>query len=347
MLPLAAAAAPTVASALAPAVGAAASRVMARTFLTRVHTGTVKTKEVFGKYKAVLEPGLHFYIPFVTEISPELSTRVELIDVQSWSKTKDGAFASVDIQHAVRMRANEEDVCAFVYNIDDFKEILTARTMNLIRSTTSQVTLDQLFESEHMLVAEVEETLHPWASKYGVTVESTSVVSITPEAAVRKAMNAVLIADREREATLHAAEAERLELVARAEAEKQRKELQGEGIAAMRQAIMAGYNRSVAEFVAASGVDATEAARIATTVDYLDTLRQMAREGGVIFMPYGPSSDALGGSPPTSAAHAAAPPIDPATLELAISKGVLTANAVTDAKAKTAEAKAAATSQTS
>ncbi|KNC51390.1 membrane protease subunit [Thecamonas trahens ATCC 50062] len=333
MLPLAAAAAPTVASALAPAVGAAASRVMARTFLTRVHTGTVKTKEVFGKYKAVLEPGLHFYIPFVTEISPELSTRVELIDVQSWSKTKDGAFASVDIQHAVRMRANEEDVCAFVYNIDDFKEILTARTMNLIRSTTSQVTLDQLFESEHMLVAEVEETLHPWASKYGVTVESTSVVSITPEAAVRKAMNAVLIADREREATLHAAEAERLEL--------------GEGIAAMRQAIMAGYNRSVAEFVAASGVDATEAARIATTVDYLDTLRQMAREGGVIFMPYGPSSDALGGSPPTSAAHAAAPPIDPATLELAISKGVLTANAVTDAKAKTAEAKAAATSQTS
>jgi regulator of protease activity HflC (stomatin/prohibitin superfamily) len=174
--------------------------------------------------------------------------------------------------------------------IEDFGAVLSARVANVIRTQASNCDLDELYNQEQSLTAALHDDLSTWAEPFGMAIRAVSIVDVAPDAEVHAAMNSVIIASREREATLHAAQAERAEMVARAKADKERKRLQGEGIAAQRKAIMAGYEQSVKDFSDATGVAPDIAASISIATEYMDMLRNMARDGkNVVFTPYSPS----------------------------------------------------------
>lgn len=66
------------------------------------------------------------------------------------------------------------------------------------------------------------------------------ITAIDPPERVKGAMNDVYASEREREAARNKADAEYITLIRRAEADKERKRLQGEGISEQRKAILSG-----------------------------------------------------------------------------------------------------------
>ncbi|MDD2516395.1 MAG: SPFH domain-containing protein, partial [Candidatus Gracilibacteria bacterium] len=81
-------------------------------------------------------------------------------------------------------------------------------------------------------------------------------------------------------------EATKIQAIKEAEAEKERKRLQGEGIALERAAIAKGLEENVKIMQAATGQDARQVINILTMTQYLDTMKTigMTENTKVIFM---------------------------------------------------------------
>jgi regulator of protease activity HflC (stomatin/prohibitin superfamily) len=105
-------------------------------------------------------------------------------------------------------------------------------------------------------------------------------------------MNEINAASRLREAAEQQGEAVRIKTVKSAEAEKESKKLQGEGIAAERIAIAMGIRDSVAALLSIKegGVSPEEAMRTLVLTQYFDTLRSIGAQSraSTVFLPHSP-----------------------------------------------------------
>ena len=80
--------------------------------------------------------------------------------------------------------------------------------------------------------------LHDKMMAYGFTIENTLVTSIDPDKDVKKAMNKIIATEKEKIARKNAADAYYIEQVRTAEADRDRKRLQGEGTSLQRRDII-------------------------------------------------------------------------------------------------------------
>ena len=85
-------------------------------------------------------------------------------------------------------------------------------------------------------------------SGFGYYIVKTLITDITPAQKVRVAMNDIETSKRNRMAAVEKADAEKLMIVKRAEADAVSKYHQGEGIARQRKAIIDGMQNSVGTF---------------------------------------------------------------------------------------------------
>ena len=83
----------------------------------------------------------------------------------------------------------------------------------------------------------------------GYKIVNTLVTDLVPDRNVLRAMNDIETKKRERDAAQQAAEAKKVMVVMAAEAEKEARKLNGEGIADQRKAIVEGLKESVCQFV--------------------------------------------------------------------------------------------------
>src|SRR5207302_945864 len=97
--------------------------------------------------------------------------------------------------------------------------------------------LDHVFEKKSDIEDAVSSGLKSKINAYGYDIDGSPVTDIQPDEKVRAAMNEINAASRLREAAEQQGEALKIKTVKAAEAEKESKKLQGEGIA---EAIMVG-----------------------------------------------------------------------------------------------------------
>src|SRR5690625_3854106 len=76
--------------------------------LFTVHSREAVIVERFGKFKGVAHAGLNFKGPFVDSITKPISLRVQQLEVNIESKTKDNVFVTVPV--AVQFVIREEQV---------------------------------------------------------------------------------------------------------------------------------------------------------------------------------------------------------------------------------------------
>ncbi|AVK76773.1 SPFH like incomplete domain containing protein [Pandoravirus macleodensis] len=105
-------------------------------------------------------------------------------------------------------------------------------------------------------------------------------------------MNDINAAARQRMAALDRAEADKLRIVKEAEAEADRKRLQGEGIAAMRKAMLSGYEEGITGLARSLGLSAHEAMVATMVTQYIDAMEKLAASSNAKTILY--SSDAAG-----------------------------------------------------
>ncbi len=148
---------------------------------------------------------------------------------------------------------------------------------NTILNVCSSMTLDELFKSRNAICEDVSKTLSTKMQHYGYTIENTLVTEISPDPKVKESLNNIEAAKRSKEAAKETADASYITSVRAAEADRDRKILQGEGISSQRKAIMKGYEESVDTMVSKFGLSPELIIKFVLETQHLDTIESIGK----------------------------------------------------------------------
>jgi len=257
---------------------------------------TVPTSEIgmlqrFGKFNAPLDAGLHCIVPCSDIIAGTVSIRLQELEVQVDTKTKDNVFVSIRI--AVQYIIEPQDAYNAFYKLTEPAKQIKSYVEDVVRAEVPTITLDSLFETKDKIASSVSESLNEKMKKYGFGIERALVTDIDPAQNVKVAMNEINAAQRLRVAALEKAEAEKIKVVKAAEAEAESKYLQGKGVARQREAIIDGLRESISLFSAGvKGATSQDAMNLVILTQYFDALRDIGSHSrtSTIFVPTGPGA---------------------------------------------------------
>lgn len=247
---------------------------------------TVKQKEEalitsFGKHvRTEEEPGIHLKLPWPFNIvTAKVGTDLMQVSEKLDTKTKDDLFVSlpITIQYEVT------DTGKFFFDnrspVDNMKKAVSAA----VRTATSSKDFQQLYSDRDEVSTHVIENIQDTVSEYGINLRRIIIDEPTAPEAVQKAYNEVRASERLRAAAVNKAEAHKIELVARAEAEKQADILRGEGKAGFRKALFGQYSEQMRDLVE-SGVDRGEAISVMMDTMRQDTMRDVGQQGNMVIV---------------------------------------------------------------
>mmetsp|Transcript_23415 Transcript_23415/g.79317 ORF Transcript_23415/g.79317 Transcript_23415/m.79317 type:complete len:311 (-) Transcript_23415:67-999(-) len=246
--------------------------------------------ENFGKYHAAVKPGLHFSgidccgccISYKS-----ITARIEQTTVVVETKTKDNVFVSATI--AVQQSVQPERTVDAMYKLSDVRGQMLAYIADAVRSTVPRLSLEQCFERKDDISWHVHNRLKAAMDNYGFQIHKALLTDLVPNSEVMAAMNEIHKQKRLRDAAIMAAEANKIQVVKAAEAAAESAQLQGEGIARQRKAIMDGLRDSLST-TGGEDIDSTELANMLLLTQYFDTIRAVAAdsEAQTVFIPVGP-----------------------------------------------------------
>jgi regulator of protease activity HflC (stomatin/prohibitin superfamily) len=226
--------------------------------------------------------------PFIDTLTRPISLRIQQLEVNIESKTKDNVFVTVPV--AVQYVIQEAQVVDAYYRLSNPEAQIRSYVFDTVRSALSGLNLDQAFESKDDIARSVEGTLSARMKEFGFNIVNTLVQDISPDQRVRDSMNSINAAQRDRVAAQSLAEADKIKRVTQAEAEAESKRLQGEGVAAQRKAIAMGIAEQY-EMLRQVGIE-DSAEQLLLMTQYFDTMQDVARNGrsNVLFLPSNPGT---------------------------------------------------------
>lgn len=245
--------------------------------------------ERFGRFKRVARAGLNMKIPLIDRLVGKSNLRIQQLDVQIETKTKDNVFIRciVSVQYYVL----PDKVVEAFYKLQNPQEQITAYVFDTVRARVPAIILDDVFEKKDDIAQAVKQELDAVMDEFGYGIIKTLVTDIDPDAKVKSSMNEINAAQRIREATVQQAEAEKIRVVKAAEAEAESKALQGKGIADQRRAIIEGLKESVENFSSTvDGAKAQDVMNLVLMTQYFDTLKDigLSSKSNTILIPHSP-----------------------------------------------------------
>lgn len=256
-------------------------------FFKFIKTSTTGVLQTFGKFTGTLEPGLRLYIPFIQKITP-VSNRLTQDTFTFEVKTKDNVFANLGL--AVQYKINPANTGRAFFSLDDPTKQIDSYIENVVRSQAPKMKLDELFESQNDICRSVSDGLSDKMKEHGYTIVNTLVTGINPAKEVKDAMNHINASERLMVATKNEADAQYIKKVREAEADRDRKHLQGQGIALQRKAIFEGYETGVRDMATTLGLTPQEVIEFITRVQHLDAVEGIGRSNNAktIFISHDP-----------------------------------------------------------
>jgi len=257
------------------------------------------TIERLGKYNRIMSPGINFKIPIFEQMSHGIDLRQQQTDVKINTKSSDNVSVTTIV--SIQYKYNPDKIREACYELDDPQLQMKTLVINTIRSTLPKLTLDAIYEENKEIEQAVAKTLQQRLTPFGIDIQTVLLTDIIIDPAVKKAMNDINEAQRQRVAAAERAEAEKIIRIKQAEADAESKHLQGIGIAKQREAITDGLCKSIDNLRKSLGEESNTADDIATmliTTQYYDTMRAIADNGNhtTIMFPHGTS-------PPTFIPH--------------------------------------------
>ena len=229
-----------------------------------------------GKFKKTASPGFQLVCtPLGYGVAGYATIRVQEVVVSCETKTKDNVF--VNIQVAIQYEIIRERVYEAFYSLENPQTQISAYVFDIVRSAVPSLLLDEVFESKEEIAIQVKQSLLKKIGEFGYKIHQALVTDITPDSKVKDAMNEINASKRMRQAATEKAEAEKLLIVKRAEAEAESMFLQGQGIARQRKAIMDGLKDSVGVFQdSIRGSTPRDVLELVLITQYFDTLRDIS-----------------------------------------------------------------------
>ena len=231
--------------------------------------------ERFGKFNRVAAAGLNIKIPFIETIRKIVTTQIQQLDVATNTKTSDNV--TLEVLTSVQIKIDEKNVYNAVYQLSSPEQQIKSYIYDIVRSKTPSMTLDKVYENKNEIADDIEKSLSLQMSGFGYLIIRALVTDVKPDQRVLDAMNQINEQERLRHAATSRAEADKIILVKKAEAESESMRLSGVGIANQRREIISGLKQSIAELqsVLGSGVNPSDVMQLVITTQYYDTLKEI------------------------------------------------------------------------
>jgi regulator of protease activity HflC (stomatin/prohibitin superfamily) len=246
--------------------------------------------ERFGKFVRVAGPGLQSKSPFVERVAGRMSLQVEQLNAEIETKTQDNVFVHVKLAVQYKVGNSSQQVQDAFYKLEDPEVQMKSYAFDVVRSHIPSMNLDEAYADADTIAMHIQETLHRQMAEYGYEIVKALVTNIEPDQRVKDAMNNINAAQRNQVAAGAQGDAQKTLAVKKAEGEKETMRLQGEGVAAERQAIAEGLRESL-EIIAQQGLDPREAMALVALTQYTDMIRALGEGSNTntILLPHSPS----------------------------------------------------------
>jgi regulator of protease activity HflC (stomatin/prohibitin superfamily) len=250
---------------------------------------TAALVERFGRFHSVRNSGIQFRIPFVDRIAGRVNLRIQQLDVNVETKTKDDVFVKMKV--SVQYLVLQEKIYDAYYRLQNPNDQITSYVFDTVRAEVPKLRLDDVFEKKDDVAIAIKRELAQAMSEYGYGIIKALVTDIDPAEEVKIAMNRINAAERQRTAAEYEGEAERIRIVAKATAEAESKRLQGQGIADQRREIARGLEDSVI-VLNKVGINSQEASALIVVTQHYDTLQSVSEKSrsSLILLPNNPSA---------------------------------------------------------
>lgn len=245
--------------------------------------------ERFGKFQSIRYAGLQFKVPFIDRVAGRVSMKINQLDVMVETKTKDDVFVKLKV--SVQYLILKDSIHEAFYKLENPHEQITSYVFDTIRAEVPKLRLDEVFERKDDIAIAIRRELEDAMNTYGYGIVKALVTDIDPDMEVKKAMNRINAAEREKLAAEYEAEADRIRIVAKAKAEAESKRLQGQGIADQRREIAKGLEESV-EVLNQVGINSQEASALIVVTQHYDTLQSLGdnTNSNLILLPNSPTA---------------------------------------------------------
>ena len=250
--------------------------------------------ERFGKFNAVLQPGLNFIIPLIDKIAYRHSLKEIPLDTSSQiCITKDNTQLQVD--GVLYFQVTNPELAS--YGTSDYVMAITQLAQTSLRSVIGTMSLDKTFEERDEINARVVQAVDEAAQTWGVKVLRYEIKDSTPPKEILRAMQLQITAEREKRAVVAAsegqkqkeiniAEGNRAALIAQSEGEKQAAINKAEGEARAIEAVakaQAEAIRVVADSIAQpSGIAAVN---LQVAEKYVEAFGNVAKTNNTMLLP--------------------------------------------------------------
>ncbi len=172
---------------------------------------------VFGEYRKLLEPGINFVPPFVSN-TYAFDMRTQTLDVpRQEAITRDNSPVTADAVVYIKVMDAKK---AFL-QVDDYKKAVSNLAQTTLRAVLGDMELDDTLNKRQEINARIREELDEPTDEWGIRVESVEVREVNPSKDVQRAMEQQTSAERKRRAMILEAQGERRSAVEKAEGDKQ------------------------------------------------------------------------------------------------------------------------------
>ena len=244
-----------------------------------------KIIEQFGKpLDRARLPGLSFKLPWpIQTVVGEVNLQQQEAKDKVAVKTKDNAF--MDLPVIVQYKASDDPAGAVRahYELENPEAQMVSYVLKNVKDAAGDLAMQELYTNRDAIETEVRTANAERFAKYGYELVNILIDEPQPSAEVKASFNRVIASEREKEAAQNIADAQKIKLVGIAKAEKESKQLQGEGMAKMREAIAKGMKESM-ETLEASGLSTEQALELLMDTNRLDTLGSAAAHGNMVLV---------------------------------------------------------------
>ncbi len=163
------------------------------------HRGLV---ERLGKYNRYAGPGIHAVIPIIERMY-QVDIREALVEAQPQEIiTNDNLNAKVDAQVYLKVKADEENVKASVYNVTNYENQVVNLARTTLRNIIGTLSLKSANSERGKINEELRTALKTETAAWGIEILRTELKEIDPPRDVQETMNKVVKAENEKVAAI-------------------------------------------------------------------------------------------------------------------------------------------------
>lgn len=161
--------------------------------------------ERLGKYRRTMDQGIHWIIPIIDRMRKINITEIRLDIMRQNVITKDNLNLGIDAVVYFKVK----DVTKALYNVNNYWTSIPSLAQTTLRSIVGEMEFTEVNANRQMINTKIEKELDSQTDAWGIEILRVELQDVQPAREVQNAMDKVVTAEREKEAKITRAIAEK------------------------------------------------------------------------------------------------------------------------------------------